>query len=76
MDAVGPAGLYLSKQQTPPRLLGEQDAADFAVTRVMFFGFQHPKTGSKRKNRQRPRDFRMVPGPLPVRKFIRRRGIG
>ena len=31
MDAVAPAGLYLSKQQNPPRLLGEQDAADFAI---------------------------------------------
>ena len=31
MDAVDPAGLYLSKQQNPPRLLGEQDAADFAI---------------------------------------------
>ena len=31
MDAVGPAGLYLSKQQNPPRLLGEQDEADFAI---------------------------------------------
>lgn len=76
MDAVGPAGLYLSKQQNPPRLLGEQDAADFAVTRVIFFGFQHHKPGSKRKNGQHPRDRLEVPGPLPVRKFIRRKGIG
>ena len=49
MDAVGPAGLYLSKQQNPPRLLGEQDAADFAVTRVMLpvFGIATPEANAK-----------------------------
>ena len=81
MDAVGPAGLYLSKLYLPINKIRrvcwvEQGAADFAVTRVMLLAFGIAKPGSKRNNRQQPRDRLEVPGPLPVRKFIRRRGIG
>ena len=54
MDAVGPAGLYLSKQQNPPRLLGEQGAADFAVTRVMFLIFSIPKPEANAKTGSNP----------------------
>ena len=54
MDAVDPAGLYLSKQQNPPRLLGEQDAADFAVTRVIFLIFSIPKPEANAKTGRGP----------------------
>ncbi len=54
MDAVGPAGLYLSKLYLPINKIRrgcgvEQDAADFAVTRVILLAFSiaNPEANAK-----------------------------
>ena len=54
MDAVDPAGLYLSKLYLPINKIRrgcgvEQDAADFAVTRVILLAFSiaNPEANAK-----------------------------
>ena len=59
MDAVGPAGLYLSKLYLPINKIRrvcrvEQGAADFAVTRVMFLIFSIPKPEANAKTGSGP----------------------